>query len=115
MSVIDFLNTTESHQESPAVIFKTEVYTYSRLCQQKAIYFEELQKEGVGQGSIVTLVADYSPEALALLLALMRLSTIIFPITNTYYAKKSEGLDMIKPNFIIELDPENKQIGRAHV
>lgn len=108
MTLVDFLNKIRSYQEFPAMIFKEQVYNYNWLCQQEDIFFETLQKEGMEPGSLVSLIVDYSPEALALLMALMRLYAIIMPVTNSYSAKKSEQFEMIQPDFIIELGLENK-------
>lgn len=108
MSILDFLNKIRLHQEQPAMIFNEQVYNYNWLCQQEDFYFDKLSEAGVGIGSIVVLIADYSPESLSVLMALMRLSAIIMPITNNHYEKKKEHLDIIQSDFIIELDTYKK-------
>ncbi|VEG92523.1 ANL family adenylate-forming protein [Legionella spiritensis] len=112
MCISVFLTKVRHHKEKPAVIFNQQVYDYKWLCQREDFYTAQLTCDGVQAGSVVFLIADYSPLSLSLFLALMRLSVIIVPITYKHYEKKDDYLGIINPDFIIEVTP-NEEVNLA--
>lgn len=70
----------ENKGEQTAVIFQENEYNYFQLATQIKQYYEEI-KNKIPQGSIISIISDYSFEAIALFFALYENKNIIVPIT----------------------------------
>lgn len=103
MSILTFLSRIQDHKANPAIVFNDETYDYNWLIKQEKFHFNRLKVEGIEPGSKILLIADYSPTTLSILMALMRLRTIIAPITNKHQERQNEYNEIIKPDFILEI------------
>lgn len=73
-----------------AVIWHDQSYSYSWLLDEWLNIEQTLAEIGIGKGKIVGLEADFSPKAIALLLALIDNNNIIVPLSNSIEEKKPE-------------------------
>lgn len=81
---IDFIeNILEDCKENLAVITPEKAYTYEDIKQKLKACQLYLEEHGVKSGSVTGIYADYSAEAIALLLALIERDCIIVPISKT--------------------------------
>ncbi|MDF2999962.1 MAG: fadD [Bacillota bacterium] len=81
---IDFIeNILEDCKENHAVITPEKAYTYEDINQKLKDCLRYLDEHGVDAGSVTGISADYSAEAIALLLALIKRDCIIVPISKT--------------------------------
>ncbi len=88
---IDFLlQTFRAHHEQEALIWKDRVFHYGFLLQRLNEWNALLASEKIAAGTVVLVEADYSPNAVALLLALIAQACIVVPLTSTVDAKKAE-------------------------
>ncbi len=71
------------HAAHEALIWRDRPYTYGWLLESLERWRQWLQQRGIGSGCTVTLEADFSPDALALLLALVDRQCIIAPLAAT--------------------------------
>jgi acyl-coenzyme A synthetase/AMP-(fatty) acid ligase len=84
MPVIEFLlERFRRHRDHDALVWRDENYRYGWLLGAIGRWQGWLEREGVGPGCTVTLEADFSPDALALLLALVDRGCIITPLANS--------------------------------
>lgn len=91
---IDFIeNIIEDCKENLAVITPEKAYTYGDICQKYKACLRYLEEYGVDSGSVTGIYADYSAEAIALLLALIERDCIVVPISKTL--RNSERLIQI--------------------
>ena len=67
-----------------------------------------LETEAVPKNSIVSLEADFSPNAVALMLALIERGCIIVPLTQSMAAKKAECRQVAEVETAIQLDTEDR-------
>lgn len=104
MSILEILNKMQQRYDNPAVIFNDEIYTYNWLHERTRYYYDALIKQGIKQGSVVEVQTDYSPESLAIFLALIHLSAIVMPLTNVHIEKQKEYAQIVNPEFIISID-----------
>jgi long-chain acyl-CoA synthetase len=104
MSILEILNKMQQRYDNPAVIFNNEIYTYNWLYERTYYYYDALNKQGIKSGHVVVLQTDYSPESLAIFLALIHLSAIVMPLTNVHIEKQKEYEQIVNPEFIISVD-----------
>src|SRR6185503_3460596 len=89
--IIDFLmETFARHREQPAIVWRGNAYSYGWLHDRVKHWQDRIQSEGVATGAMVTLEADFSPSAVALLLALTEHGCVLVPLTTAVGAKKEE-------------------------
>jgi long-chain acyl-CoA synthetase len=80
----DFL--TERFAErgnEPAVLSPTERCSYAELLDRVRKWGERLETDGIEPGAVVALEGEFSPNAIALFLALVARATIVVPQSNT--------------------------------
>ena len=91
-------------QHDPALIRAGKVSTYGEildLVDRWQLYFDE---HGIEQGQVVALRGDYTPKAVALLLALIDRGTIVVPLTEAAEVHREEFLDIAEVEFEISFD-----------
>jgi long-chain acyl-CoA synthetase len=88
---IDFLRERfGAAAERDALIWRGHAYTYRWLLDELDALVRSLDELGVPKGAVVSVEADFSPRAVALLLALIERSAILVPLTSSVEAKKGE-------------------------
>ena len=75
-----FLEQFKKVENSPALAHRDELYSYGWLLNSMGEEEAHLAENGIGLGSIVVLISDYSPRTVAVLLALIKLKAIIIPV-----------------------------------
>lgn len=84
----------ERFDSRPSFVWQDKGYSYAWLVKQVAVVREQLQQEGIAQ-CVVSLEEDYSPYAVAAMLALFEQGCIVIPIDKKLVeAKMLEYLDI---------------------
>ena len=107
---IDFL--TKVFQENPrheAIIWKNRAYSYAWLLERVSHWRRFLDARDLPPGSIVSLEADFSPNSVALLLAMTESACVIVPLSESVGNRKTELMDIAQCEFSLRFD------GRDHV
>jgi len=100
---IDFLiNTFKENKEKIAIIYKKKEYTYGFILNEYKKWLEYISKERIEHNSIVALKADFNPEAICLLLALIENACMLVPISSVV-KNPQEYLDIAEVNYFIDL------------
>jgi long-chain acyl-CoA synthetase len=104
----DFLITVfrENH-EKDAILWGNRAYTFNWLLENISKWEKTLLKENIIKGAIVALEADFSPNSVALLIALINHNNIIIPLTDSLGEKKIEFREIGNAEYSIVLDPES--------
>src|SRR5216684_158809 len=79
-----------ANPQKDAVIWRGRAFRYAWLCEAISRWDSLLEERGVKPGSVVSVEADFSPNAIGLLLALIRRSCIVVPLTASVEVKKGE-------------------------
>jgi long-chain acyl-CoA synthetase len=66
---------------APALYYGTDELTYDDLMARIDAAETELRAEGVGRGTVVSVLGDYSPATVSLFYALLRIGAILVPFT----------------------------------
>ena len=103
--MLDFLiDVFESNPSREAIVWKDNTYSYEWLLQRFHHWNNFLDSHSVSSGEVVILEADFSPEAVALFLALVQRRNILVPLTTSVEAKKSEFIQIACGQVIIKID-----------
>ena len=93
--VIDFLlNKFEQTKGEEAIIFKRRSYDYAWLLERISHWRKEIANSEIKSGTIAILEGDFSPDAIALFLALAERRCVIVPLTSAVQSKKEEFIDI---------------------
>lgn len=104
MSIDWLLERMAQWADQPALIWRDQPCTYGDLIEKVAAWTRELDQADVAPGQAVTLEGDYSPNACALLLALIARRTIIVPLTHTVAAHREEFLEIAEVQVVVSFD-----------
>jgi long-chain acyl-CoA synthetase len=107
---IDFmLEVFQKNQDKTAIIWKDKSFNYKWLLDQVISWQEKIKKEEIVSGTIIILEADFSPNALALLLVLIEMDYIIVPLTSSIESQKSEFIEIAEGEVLFKIN-ENDQL-----
>src|SRR5437879_5828652 len=102
---IDFLfDVFRANAGAQAVIWRDQSFSYSELLARTDHWRSYLQKNDVTSGTVVAIDADFSPNAIALMLALIESGCIVVPLTASVAAKKSDFMKIAEVAVSLEVN-----------
>jgi len=108
---IDFLlEIFEQNKDKDAIIWRDKNYSYGWFSQAVNDWGKELASNGVKANSIVSIEADFSPDSVAVLLAVIELGCVVVPLTSSVNANKSEFRDIAEIEYIIEIEDDSRPV-----
>jgi acyl-CoA synthetase (AMP-forming)/AMP-acid ligase II len=96
-------------QEDPgadAIIWNDQLYTYAWLRERVQFWEEQLAINETNPGSVVVIEGDFSPDAIALFLALAERACVIVPITPRH-ANRTKLIETAQAEFRIQVDADD--------
>ncbi len=108
-----FLERFTEYGDQPCLGFRDKEISYRQLLELISRQTELLEQCHVKAGDIVTLVGDYSPESVAMIFALAKLSTISVPLLPLTLEKNPGLMDIVRPDFIFEQLKDGSLRGKA--
>jgi long-chain acyl-CoA synthetase len=106
---IDFLlEVFTKNKEKEAIIWKGRSFSYQWLLNQVYFWKEKVKKEQINSGTVVILEADFSPNALALLLVLIEMEYIIVPLTSSVETQKPEFIEIAEGEILFRVNEEDQ-------
>jgi acyl-coenzyme A synthetase/AMP-(fatty) acid ligase len=106
---VDFLlRVFAEHRDAEAIIWQDRPFTYGWLADRVSYWDERLATQGLPRGAVAILEADFSPNAVALFLALARQSCILVPLTSAVEANKAEFVEIAEGEFRFCLDEQDE-------
>ena len=94
--------------DKEAIIWKEKTFSFQWLHSQVGHWEAQLDSWGVKQGQVVVLEADFSPNSLALFLALTSRRTILVPLTESVSHKKIEFTKISQGELRICINSDDK-------
>ena len=102
---IDFLfEVFRQNAESEAVIWHNQSFAYRKLLDRTNEWRSYLRENRVAAGTVTAIQADFSPNAIALMLVLIETGCIVVPLTSSVAAKKAEFMAIAGVEALLELD-----------
>ena len=105
---IDFLlEIFRERRTAEAIIWKDTPYRYDWLLERIAHWQDALVAEKITPGNVVVLETDFSPNAVAVFLALVGRGCILVPLTTLVEAKKAEFTETAQAELMLRLDDQD--------
>jgi long-chain acyl-CoA synthetase len=106
---IDFvLESFAAHADADAIVWCDEPYSYRWLLERVGRWRSAIGQESLAAGSVVALDADFSPNSVALFLALTEAACILVPLTSAVGAKLDEVLEIAQAEVRVSLDADDQ-------
>jgi acyl-CoA synthetase (AMP-forming)/AMP-acid ligase II len=103
--VIEFLlDGFRQHAHDDAIVWHDRTYAYGWLRERVLEWGRRLGAEGVAAGAVVAVDADFSPNAAALLLALIEHRAVVVPLTASVARKRDELLTVAEVETVVAID-----------
>jgi acyl-coenzyme A synthetase/AMP-(fatty) acid ligase len=93
--------------QAEAIIWHGRSYTYAWLSDRIAYWVDQLTYHGIGPGQVVLLYGDFSPDAVALLLALIDKDCISAPLNRERLHERDGLAHTALANWIVEIDEKD--------
>jgi acyl-CoA synthetase (AMP-forming)/AMP-acid ligase II len=115
MSIESLVRGFRRYGDRDAIIWRNRRYTYDWLAEAVEGWAATLDGEAVDDGAVVSLEADFSPNAVALFIALIQRNCVVVPMTTSVEPLKPEFRRVAEIELIIEigLDDEPRFERRA--
>ena len=102
---IDFLlDTFHQNADAEAVIWRDCAFLYGDLLERINHWRNYLSDHGIESGAVTAVEADFSPNAIALMLALIENGCITVPLTSSVSASKTEFMNIAGVEAMLEFD-----------
>ncbi len=102
---IDFLlERFKKNNNKTAIVWKEQLFSYSFLLERIDYWLSRFDKESIHPGTVTVLEGDFSPESLALLLALIERGCIVVPLTEAVETKKGEFIETAQGQISFRID-----------
>lgn len=106
---IDFLlRGFHANHARDALVWRDQVTPYGWLRDAVLGWREDLRREAIPPGAVVSLEADFSPASIALLLALVEHRCIVVPLTRSVEAKKPEFREIAQVEATMSVSGEDR-------
>ena len=92
------------HANDHALIWNDQTYTYAWLLGELDRTSAELDAAGLRPASVVSIEADFSPRAIAMMLALLERNCVVVPLTDSVRDQKPEFRKIAQVQNVVEID-----------
>ena len=107
--MLDFLfGVFEEFSTQDAIIWKNQRFSYQWLHERTQYWLKKIEGDKIEPGSVVILEADFSPNAVALFLALIERHCILVPLTSSVEAKKKEFIEIAQGEVNVRIDANDE-------
>jgi long-chain acyl-CoA synthetase len=108
MSVEFLRDTWRRYKNADAIIWNDEPYSYEWLLDRLGFWNEKIAAEQIARGTVTILHSDFSPNAVALFIALASHGCILVPITNPTNQKSASFMDIAQGELCLTLDKNDE-------
>lgn len=115
MFIDHLLGVFRSHPDREAIVWHDRAYHFRWLEDGIGKWSAFLEENAVARRSVVSLEADFSPDSIALLLALIERACVIVPLTASVESKKTEFREIAQVETIVRVDGEHAEVSRTGV
>lgn len=105
---IDFLRERFAEsKDADALVWQEQVFPYSHILDEIDAWVRILDEEKIDRGSVVSIEADFSPKAIALMLALIEHSCIIVPLSSSVDSQIPEFREIAQVEIVISVSADD--------
>jgi len=104
VSIEFLLRTFRQNADQDAVVWQDKTHSYNWLLDRVDYWRGTLRENEISSGTVVILEADFSPNAIALFLALIESASIVVPMTLAVGTKRDEFVNIAEGEVCITLN-----------
>ncbi len=93
--------------EADALVWRDRSYSYAYLLEQIDVWNQMLDDADIENGTVVSVEADFSPSATALMLALIERNCLFVPLSSSVESKKPEFREVAQVEAIVAIDDDD--------
>ena len=109
MMFIDFLITVfNENKGKDAIVWNGKVYSYEWLLERIDYWQKRIVSEEIPTNTIAVVEADFSPNAVSLLLALIEHGCIFVPITDSVSTKKDKFIEVAEGEYSFTINKDDE-------
>ena len=90
-----------------AIAWRDKTYSYDWLAKRIDHWLNVMESKNIRQGAVAVLEADYSPDSIALFLAIIEHGCVLVPITSSVGAQKPEFIEIAQGEVSFEIDEDD--------
>ena len=111
MNALDkILNRVDKESSNTCIVFEDKEYSYKEVFAYVNETAKQIEDKQIDQGDVVCLLGDYSIESISYLLNLIKIKTVLIPLTSSTYERVNSNLDEIGIDFLIDLNNKGQKI-----
>ena len=115
MNIDRLIERLEKHSKSEAIIYNDKISYYDDIIILVNQWSENLRKNNIASGNVVSITGDYSPDSIALVIALILNNNILSPLSPLAETHFSEYFDISHTQYIIDLSDQGYSISKRNV
>jgi long-chain acyl-CoA synthetase len=93
--LIDFLlRVFQSNSDRAAMVWRDQTYSYAWMSERVATWRARIETEQIAPGTVTIIEADFSPNSVALFLALLERACVLVPLTSSVASKRDEFIQI---------------------
>jgi acyl-CoA synthetase (AMP-forming)/AMP-acid ligase II len=105
---IDFLLNTFRHcADHDAIVWRDTTYKYQWLSERTGHWLDVIRDNQINKGTIVILEADFSPNSIALFIALVEAGCVVVPLTPTASVPHHELIEIAEGEICFSSDEDD--------
>ena len=102
---VDFLiNVFKENKENEFIVWEHQSFSYQWLLERYSHWKKKIRSEGIERGTITIVEADFSPNSVALLLALIEHGCVFVPIIESIASKYDEFIEVAEGEVLFKID-----------
>jgi len=95
------------YRDDEAIIWHEQIFTYGWLLERIGEWRGVIHEHGISPGAVTAIEADFSPNGVALFLALIEHGCVLVPLTSSVEAKKPEFMEIAEVEVSLKLDEKD--------
>lgn len=108
MSIQFMIDVFGQNLDRDAIVWRGQCFSYNWLLDRVSYWQGVIQEEKVEKGTVTLIEADFSPNSIALFLALIEHQCILVPLTTTISEKKREFSGIAQGQVVFKISPDDQ-------
>ena len=106
---IDFLiSAFDKNKHRDAIVWNDRIFSYEWLLERNNYWKNKIKSIGIKSGTVTVVEADFSPNSVALLLALIECGCIFVPITSSVASKRDDFIRIAEGEVLFKIDKNDE-------
>ena len=91
-----------------AIVWQDKTFTYRWLLDRFRYWKEEIRSKGIETGTITVVEADFSPNSIALMLALLENGCVFVPLTRSVRSQKDQFIEIAQGEVLFYINEQDE-------